>query len=71
MGGRVAGSEPRRTECLVAGTDERGGAPRVLGKAIRSPPPRPALRRLRDGLESVLTEGGEVDQKIGGIGEPP
>jgi hypothetical protein len=43
----------------------------VLGKAIRSPPPRPALRRLRDGLESVLTEGGEVDQKIGGIGEPP
>jgi hypothetical protein len=54
----------------VAGADEPGGAPRVLGKAIRSPPPRPALRRLRDRLEPVLTEGGEVDEKIGGVGEP-
>jgi hypothetical protein len=42
----------------------------VLGKAIRSPPPRPALRRLLDGLEAVLAESGEVDQKVGGVGEP-
>jgi hypothetical protein len=57
--------------CLVAGADELGGAPRVLGKAIRSPPPRPALRLLRDGLEPVLAEGGEVDHQVGRVGKPP
>src|SRR2546429_2341793 len=49
--------------------NEPGGAPVLGNKAVHPPPPRPALRGLRDGLEAVFAEGGEIDQKIGGVGE--